>query len=343
VLLIACNGKNAYESFANQLRDWKPLTKRTPGCESSLLISLLQIWEATRLFQTETESISEHELVNIFMRKLGDVGSTRFFRSEMHRNSGTMTVERLLQVIELNNNIEDSTNSLASSIHFPDSHKYSQMEATATATFNRLQREQAQSTDVVDEQIKRRKTTQHFHRDPKTSVPVADHSTSEDESAHTPEPVHKSAKKRSHKRSKFNQAASTTSIISKESRSSSRGRKRAMPPKKNTCFWCSMDLDPADANAHLRNCVSRTHGIKKCRGCQKEFKISSDAPWLSADYVKHICHCDRLRCSRCPGQFHDSMVCPKSKCDRNTVTCTSGHARNFCDYDSQIPGWRNGK
>jgi hypothetical protein len=129
VLLIACNGKNAYESFANQLRDWKPLTKRTPGCESSLLISLLQIWEATRLFQTETESISEHELVNIFMRKLGDVGSTRFFRSEMHRNSGTMTVERLLQVIELNNNIEDSTNSLASSIHFPDSHKYSQMEA----------------------------------------------------------------------------------------------------------------------------------------------------------------------------------------------------------------------
>ena len=120
-------------------------------------------------------------------------------------------------------------------------------------------------------------------------------------------------------------------------------RGRPVPPENNSCFWCSTPfVGRVTVENHMRECPSRTHHIKSCRGCHKEFHVSRNPPFMSEEYVRHICHCPHLRCRKCDrDNHHDLMLCPKANCVCQTgfPRCTNGHLRGMCDYDTRLPGW----
>ena len=123
---------------------------------------------------------------------------------------------------------------------------------------------------------------------------------------------------------------------------------RPVPPVNNSCFWCSTPFDTRLNNErHLQNCPSRTQNTKSCRGCHQDFRVKSTPPFLSEEYVRHICGCKYLRCRKCDvNNHHDVMVCPRSKCAKrngNNRGCKVGHITGFCDYDDRISGWLGGR
>jgi hypothetical protein len=120
---------------------------------------------------------------------------------------------------------------------------------------------------------------------------------------------------------------------------------RPVPPYNNSCFWCSTRYtNGLTIERHSKDCPSRKQNIRSCRGCHKDFKCSSNSPYMSRDYVRHICNCEHLRCRYCTTRnHHDVMVCPTKLggcIGRNEIcSCKSGHVRGFCPFDKDIPQW----
>jgi hypothetical protein len=254
----------------------------------------------------------------------------------------------------LNTTLEDPSKVVSS--HFPDSHLY---HMSGGGQYNRAQRQEADYTSVVDEHVKRRKTTQEYHKPEKKEskeAPESDGDSSAGEAA-VAKPLRSNKRGHRYQRAQGSvrnagDAASAKSLISNESRAKSQSKPqassrdrhqpptgKARPQPTNSCYWCG-ELLATTAFDHFSTCISRTHNSKKCRGCHKVFYTGTSPPWLSEDYVRHICYCDRLRCTRCPGEKHDTMVCPKTRCTRN---CPTNHLRGFCDFGDRLATWRRDK
>lgn len=426
ILTNACSGLRPYDHFSNLLRNWGTIKHYTIGCENSLLTSLLQLWHVTKLFETAGECISETELVRIFLDKLGDERASNFLRIELCRGSSRMTLRRLRKAIDFATRSRGVSGTQVSE-HFPDSHHYSLVgSGVGSGHFNRIQREEADSTAITDEQIKSRKTVKLYRKERKATPPPSSDTSSDEvppESRLEPTPkVTKTLKAKPPRkrrgefgqRGNYFQGAATDSVVIKEQRASrertsrerplyqgpdSRGRKdreegsrdaqgqrkdreerprqertsdRAAtqttviashlrkrpvdksgnpePPYHASCFWCSTRyINGLTIIQHHKYCPSRISQIRACRGCHKEFQCLKEPPWMSEDYVRHICHCPHLRCRSCdsPDNKHDAMVCPRKTngcvMRGQTSDCSTGHIRGFCSWDKKIARWLRGK
>jgi hypothetical protein len=191
-----------------------------------LLTSLLQIWEATKLFQTPHEFLSATEVVQCFIQKVGNETSARFYRMELYRDGQEITINRLKTAIMLNTTLEDPSKVVSS--HFPDSHLY---HMSGGGQYNRAQRQEADYTSVVDEHVKRRKTTQEYHKPEKKEskeAPESDGDSSAGEAA-VAKPLRSNKRGHRYQRAQGSvrnegDAASAKSLISNESRAKSQSK-----------------------------------------------------------------------------------------------------------------------
>jgi hypothetical protein len=124
---------------------------------------------------------------------------------------------------------------------------------------------------------------------------------------------------------------------------------RPEPPNNNSCFWCSTEYtNGLTIRGHQQVCPSRKRQVRACRGCHKEFKCPESPPFMSTEYVRHICSCSHLRCRTCTvDNHHDVMVCP-AKHDAcaskgQASSCRTGHMRGFCKWDKELTHWLRSK
>ncbi len=124
---------------------------------------------------------------------------------------------------------------------------------------------------------------------------------------------------------------------------------RPEPPNNNSCFWCSTEYtNGLTIRGHQEMCPSRKRQVRACRGCHKEFKCPNSPPFMSTEYVRHICNCSHLRCRTCTvDNHHDVMVCP-AKHDGcayrgQASSCRTGHMRGFCKWDKELTHWLRSK